>query len=75
MTFEEFAKADSDKLTEMAKACFDNSQEMAGGAWERRVAKLLEAQFYVIRAAAHVSSHFNSSRTLIFPCHGFLSSS
>lgn len=50
MTFEEFAKADSDKLTEMAKACFDNSQEMAGGAWERRVAKLLEAQFYVIYA-------------------------
>jgi hypothetical protein len=47
MTFEEYEKAGPQQLKAEAKACFEMAQEMAGGAWERRASKLLEAQFYM----------------------------
>jgi hypothetical protein len=47
MTFEVFEKAKARELRTQAKVCFDGAQEMAGGAWERRLAKLIEAQFYM----------------------------
>jgi hypothetical protein len=47
MTFEEFETANSKQLRSEARICFQASMEMAGGAWERRTAKLLEAQFFM----------------------------
>jgi hypothetical protein len=47
MGLEEFEAANTQTLKAEAKACYDGAMEMAGGAWERRVAKLLEAQFYM----------------------------
>jgi hypothetical protein len=48
MTFEEFEKAEPNELRRVAKACFDSLGSMGGGGWDRKAAKLLEAQFYMM---------------------------
>jgi|HubBroStandDraft_6_1064221.scaffolds.fasta_scaffold550502_2 hypothetical protein len=46
MTFEEFEKAAAPQLKAEANACFDGATT-GNGSWERRLAKLQEAQFYM----------------------------
>ena len=46
MTFEEFDKAGSHELRAEAKTCFENDLGMTGS-WDRRAARLIEAQFYM----------------------------
>jgi hypothetical protein len=47
MTHEAFLKATEEELKLQTKTCFDDATAMSGGSWDRRAAKLLEAQFYM----------------------------